>query len=293
MTLGQKMACYRKLAGMTQQQLGAHLNLSAQAISKWEKDLSEPDISTLRALAELYKITVDELLDPAGGFPATATPEAEDEPAEPEAEESQPPAPLQPLGFCKRCGAMVNEENVGSTNPVVLCKKCAQAKAAELAAAERRRKAEALMAQRRRQEEERQAAPQKKKRQRNLSGYHILSFAVAGLVAAVFLAIGISVLVDDYSTGFLVFMLIDTYVIFSYVCCLFYDCIVQDILVDFAFKSVRWPGLIFTFDLDGCLWLIGMKILFFVLGLLIGLFTTVLGIIVGMVCAPFVFPFQL
>ena len=34
MTLGKKLAGYRKLAGMTQQQLGDILNLSAQAISK-------------------------------------------------------------------------------------------------------------------------------------------------------------------------------------------------------------------------------------------------------------------
>ena len=68
MTLGRKLAGYRKLAGFTQQQLGEHLNLSAQAISKWEKDLTEPDLATLRVLAELYKVTVDELLDLNSGF---------------------------------------------------------------------------------------------------------------------------------------------------------------------------------------------------------------------------------
>ena len=86
MTLGKKLSCYRKLAGMTQQQLGAHLNLSAQAISKWEKDLTEPDLSTLRALAELYKVTVDELLDPEGGFPDAMALNPDAEPVEEEQE---------------------------------------------------------------------------------------------------------------------------------------------------------------------------------------------------------------
>ena len=64
MTLGQKLAEYRRLSGMTQKQLGERLNISAQAISKWEKDLTEPALSTIRTLARLYEVTVDALLDP-------------------------------------------------------------------------------------------------------------------------------------------------------------------------------------------------------------------------------------
>jgi transcriptional regulator with XRE-family HTH domain len=63
MTLGKKLSGYRKLSGMTQQQLGDKLNLSPQAISKWENDLAEPDLTTLKTLAELYQVTVDKLLD--------------------------------------------------------------------------------------------------------------------------------------------------------------------------------------------------------------------------------------
>ena len=69
MTLGKKLSGYRKIAGLTQQQLGDYLNLSAQAISKWEKDMTEPDLSTLRSLAELYQVSVDELIDLNSGFP--------------------------------------------------------------------------------------------------------------------------------------------------------------------------------------------------------------------------------
>ena len=63
MTLGKKLSGYRKMLGITQQQLGERLNLSPQAISKWENDLAEPDLATLKMLAELYKVSIDELLD--------------------------------------------------------------------------------------------------------------------------------------------------------------------------------------------------------------------------------------
>ena len=63
MTLGKRLSQLRKKNYFTQQELGAKLNISAQAISKWENDLSEPDLSTLRKLAKLYNIKISELLE--------------------------------------------------------------------------------------------------------------------------------------------------------------------------------------------------------------------------------------
>ena len=132
MTLGQKLAGYRKLSGLTQQQLGERLNISAQAISKWEKDLAEPALSTLRTLAELYKVSVDVLLDPDAPLGVPVIDETENEGNDAAATESdaevapQDDAPVPPstIGFCKHCGIVVNQENVGTTQPTVLCKQC-------------------------------------------------------------------------------------------------------------------------------------------------------------------------
>ena len=63
MTLGKRLKILRKMNYYTQQTLAQELNISAQAISKWENDLSEPDLATLRKLAELYKISLSELLE--------------------------------------------------------------------------------------------------------------------------------------------------------------------------------------------------------------------------------------
>lgn len=63
MNLGEKLAALRKSAGLTQAQLGEQLNLSAQAISKWENNLAEPDISTLKKLSSIYNIPLAQLLE--------------------------------------------------------------------------------------------------------------------------------------------------------------------------------------------------------------------------------------
>ena len=52
-TLGKRIMALRKAKGWTQEQLAAQLGISAQAVSKWENDVSCPDISTLPALAAL------------------------------------------------------------------------------------------------------------------------------------------------------------------------------------------------------------------------------------------------
>ncbi len=61
-TMGALMAALRKAKGLTQQDVADRLLVSNKTISKWERDDGCPDISMLPAIAELYGITVDELL---------------------------------------------------------------------------------------------------------------------------------------------------------------------------------------------------------------------------------------
>lgn len=64
----------RKENGYSQDALAEKLGLSRQAISKWERGESSPDTDNLIALAELYHMTLDQLL---GGEPSLLTPPAE------------------------------------------------------------------------------------------------------------------------------------------------------------------------------------------------------------------------
>ena len=62
LSLGEKIATFRKQRGMTQEQLAEKCSVSAQAVSKWENDLTAPDIALLPRLSELFGVTIDELL---------------------------------------------------------------------------------------------------------------------------------------------------------------------------------------------------------------------------------------
>lgn len=61
-TIGERIKYHRKRLGMTQEQLAERMGVSAQAVSKWENNLSCPDISVLPELADIFGISVDELL---------------------------------------------------------------------------------------------------------------------------------------------------------------------------------------------------------------------------------------
>lgn len=61
-TLGIRIGEFRKKKGMTQDQLAEYIGVSSQAVSKWENDISCPDIALLPQLADYFSVSVDELL---------------------------------------------------------------------------------------------------------------------------------------------------------------------------------------------------------------------------------------
>ena len=63
MTLGQKLKDIRSIFGLSQENLAEIMNVSRQAITKWESDNGLPDISNLQELSKVFGITVDYLLD--------------------------------------------------------------------------------------------------------------------------------------------------------------------------------------------------------------------------------------
>ena len=70
MTIGKRIALLRKEKGLTQEELASHMGVSPQAVSKWENDQTCPDISALPKLAQLFGVTVDELLSGKEELPA-------------------------------------------------------------------------------------------------------------------------------------------------------------------------------------------------------------------------------
>ena len=61
-TLGTMIAELRKQLGMTQLELAEKMGVTDKAVSKWERDLSCPDINSLPNLAEILGVSVEELM---------------------------------------------------------------------------------------------------------------------------------------------------------------------------------------------------------------------------------------
>ena len=67
--LGSNIATFRKRSGMTQAALAEKINFSDKAVSKWERGESVPDILTVVELAQLFDISVDDLLKDHNALP--------------------------------------------------------------------------------------------------------------------------------------------------------------------------------------------------------------------------------
>lgn len=290
MTLGKKLSNYRKLADLTQQQLGDHLNLSAQAVSKWENDLAEPDLSTLRSLASLYKVSLDELIDlnndaqPAMASVSTYTVDSEAIADAVSTVIDEKLKAQETIGYCKNCGIAVTEENLGVREPVVKCKKCLEA--------------ERLAEKREKDKKAKEEAEKKKQEERikataiaNITARRNKSLIVASLITTLYLIGFIYSLTTQFDPSYIICGIIGGYCVFSFIASLFYDTPVINVVEYMCTASIKWPGLIFSWDLDGLLWVIGMKLLFAILGFLFGLFCALLGIAIGLVISPFVFPY--
>ena len=120
------------------------------------------------------------------------------------------------------------------------------------------------------------------------------SFWGGGLVAALFVALAIGEFVNGSAStggGFLVFAVLG----FTFVSCLLLgnNFIGDAVETVFSWGFVTMPGLIFTLDLDGIIWLLTMKLLFWVLGFLLAIFFGLLAIFLGAVLSVFVYPYAI
>ena len=74
-TFGQRFARFRKAKGFTQDDIANKVNVSSQAVSKWENDINMPDVGILLNLGEILGVSTDELLGKETAVPAKYEPE--------------------------------------------------------------------------------------------------------------------------------------------------------------------------------------------------------------------------
>ena len=123
----------------------------------------------------------------------------------------------------------------------------------------------------------------------------IHSVVWVGLFALVLIGVGIwfSVNSGDFTNlaifggiGVLAFTLIS--------CLILSNNFVGDMIAEiFSWGFVTMPGLIFELDLDGIIWLLTVKLLFWILGLALAAAAGLLAIVLGLIVSIFVYPFAL
>lgn len=276
MELGEKIASLRKEKGLTQAELGEKVAVTFQAVSKWERGESYPDFTTISRLARLFEV------------PISYFEEGGEETAAAAAQEPAAGARVM-LGVCRTCGKVVYEGDEAATEPALVCKACRQRELAEKrekeAAAERQRQAAAAYAA--------QQEAERRKKCRRVRNKGLIWAGVYGAFLTVVVIVGA---VQETNTADIGYGILGYFILllfgFPFISQMFWDGKVREV-AGAGGHIIGTPGVIFTLDLDGLIFLVGVKLLFAVLRFAVWLLTSAVTVAAAIVIAPFTFIPQL
>lgn len=277
----------RQQKGMTQKQLADELHVTPQAVSRWENGEVEPSVSAIGEMAKIFDVTYDELMrgkeetlpeeeiaatteqSAANDNKANYAPNADTQPDQPKKIVYVEAKPV--LAVCEICNKPIYDGSEivrKAHNHECICASCAQQ-------LDRKQKQEMI---------------EYAEKQRLLSYVLGTVISIAALGAGLYFGIKNSV-----PTLAIVAIVIGGICAFTFTSCVcLRNNFIEDLFWDVAeWGCVKFPGLIFSFDLDGFLWLIGMKILFWLIGLSLGILATIAALALCLPISLFVYPFAL
>ena len=290
MTLGQKIKKLRIEKNLTQKDLADRLYVTFQTVSKWENDENEPDVSTLRELAKVFECSLDYLL-------------SEDEKVvEVEPEPVAVPTPVEPiretvvihqkeLHVCERCKKDIPEDELELED--ILVKHGGRGRSAVYRQAYYHRHC-LKQTQLEREEQERIERNLKAQKAKKMSfGWGIFGGAVT-LAICLGVFIGVEACRNTLGIAGLIFLSIGlSYLVFADLYCIISGSYVGEIFEAVAGWSIRMPGVIFSWDIEGIAWAIAMKIGLAILGFMLGVAVLLLAIGISGIFASVSFPFIL
>lgn len=284
MGIGIKIKEYRTNAGLTQKELADQLHVTYQAVSRWENEDAEPSIDTLKEMCKILNCTTDDLFG--------LNVELAEKPKEKENEIKKPIMKVKKpiLGVCEECNRPIFDstelkrvtvsqrvsDGDGYKNEIhqkILCKSCNE----------------------KRLSQETKTTIEKKKRISNdFKEVRIHSFVWAALAALILIIGSISNFVKGNTT----------YGIVGLVFSVLVYCLIATLILNNTFIPEMWgeiaswgfvklPGIIFEFSLDGFIFLIVVKIIFFLLGIFLAIMSIIFATFVALVLSVFVYPFAL
>lgn len=272
MTFGQKLKELRVKCDLTQKDLADQLHVTYQTVSKWENNTNEPDLATLKELAKILNCSIEELLSESN-----------------EQVQKEKPAESK-LPICEHCHKEIQEHDlvkfathsyskVGRRTTSHITGYLYYHKECYAEVEEYNRKLEI------------QRRITRKKRAIKLS----YIWSTIGGVLALGISLGIFLGAVPTMPIYLsiILSIVIGYAIFADLYCIISGSYIGNVFLSVSGWSIKFPGLIFTWDLGGFVWLIGMKILFGILGFLFGIFVLALAIVLSAALSVVSFPFVL
>ena len=295
MTLGQKLKKLRSEKGFTQKDLADQLHVTFQTVSKWESDTNEPDITTLKELAKFFGCSIDYLLSEEE---EEINKEQEKNEAKQEAVVTTPqPTEVvtktvvvhqKELHVCERCKKDIPENDLVMED--ILVRHGGRGRAAEYRKAYYHQHCLEELNKERKEAKARARSYHASQSKKKCFGWGIAAGVIGlGIALAIFLTNTATIPV---ATGIILSILIG-YMMFSMLYCILSGSYIGEVFVWCAGLSIKFPGLIFSWSIDGFIWVISMKILFAILGFLVGVFALFLAIALSGVLGAISFPFIL
>lgn len=266
--IGANIKKLRQKHGMTQKALADKLFVSAQAVSRWENNEVEPSVNTIMELAKIFGVTADEILglDSQENSQQESSDKHKSQNQTAEAEFNDPKNSRQFLAVCEKCNQPIYEsDKIIRKDGAVWCSDCYQ----------------------KHQKRERENMLESAKKRRMFS---FIFGPLASIIGLIFTFTFWSVMTPELKA----ISLSSSILLFTFIsCCILNNNFVGELFLRIATFSVKLPGLIFTFDLDGCLWFIGMKILFALIGVVLGIMMFLLALTIGEIISLFVYPYAI
>ncbi len=271
--IGQNIKRLRTENQMTQKALADKLFVTAQAVSRWENEEVEPSLSTVTEIARIFNVSADEIL----GLPE----KAQTEPVETEPKEKEPEPKVEVrteyvykeakpvLGVCEICNNPIYEPDdlIRDSDNHIFCKSCKDKKDTERL----------------------NSSINAGIHNRHLAfGWSIVA-AIAVIVAGIITCykLGNWVLITAFAGGSLaIFTLVS--------CCILDNNFIGEMVESiFSWGFVKFPGVIFELDLDGIIWLLTVKLFFWIIGIILACASGALAIAIGGVMSLFVYPYAI
>lgn len=251
---GMKIKVFRNNKGLTQSELADLLHVTPQAVSKWENNLSEPDLATFKRLAEVLDVSINDFLD---------TPK-------------ETPSNELNLGLCTVCHKPYGFDGLLKTDSGLVCHDCIKER-------EAKEKQEAI----KKLNDEKKIADKEKERKQILIRFIIGAvIGVLGLILFIISAATAEPNPDITKRELMITSIVLGLMFLTFITQMIYNSWLREMLVGYIGKTYRMPGIIFNLSISGVVWLIIVKILFALIGILLSLIVFLFGLALTFVISP-------